>query len=136
MAKIFIDSLPKETGVCGRGSVVTDNTGRSKLRVTSFSVARQDSASPIRISYTPRDTVKIDGKNYTKATGCEGINFIIGYGHDHPIIQPSWACTASDNDALFLAGDTQFLFLITLCLDGRFEVLWQDGRRQSGWWRY
>lgn len=136
MVKIFNDSLPNETGVCGSGHVITDSLGRKGLRITAFAVARQDSATPIRINYTAKDTVKINGKNYTKAIGCEGINFIIGYGHDHPTIHTNWSCTGSDNDALFLAGDTEFLFLITLCLDGRFEVLWQDGRRQAGWWRY
>ena len=137
MIHIFRDSMPNETGVCGEGKLIQDEkTKRKLLLITDFLVAKQDSAIPIGIAYTPKHLKEINGKKYTLGMGCEGIPFVIGYGHDHPITLTSWPCTASDNDALFLAGDLKFLFLLTVCPDGRFETLWQDGRRQYGLWKY
>lgn len=130
--QLFFDSLPNENGFCAIGETIKDVNGQEGLLVTDIFVTRQDSASPVGIFFTPKNLHKA----YTEGLGCEGIPFLIGFGHDHPTMSPGWSCTGSDNDALFLAGDKRFLFLLTFCLDGRFETLWQDGRRQAGWWKH
>lgn len=131
---IFADSLPKETGICAVGHIEKDEEGNLFLRITDISVAKQDSSTRVSVMYHLSDSLKFSGKRYSLGTGCTGIAFLVGYGHDHPPIPSTWVCTASDQDALFLAQDLRFLFLMTVCLDGRFEVLWQDGRRQDMRW--
>lgn len=134
--QLFSDSMPNETGFCAKVQIVQDSLFREGLLITEIIQAKQDSANPVGIHYTPKKLIKIAGKKYTKGIGCEDIPFLIGFGHDHPTTRPTWPCTASDNDAQFLAGDIRYLFILSFCQDGRFEVLWQDGRRQYGLWRF
>lgn len=133
MLKIFKDSLPKEAGLCSSGQEFLDDSSRTYIKINDVVISQQDSSSPHGVWYHPK-LYKEFGKQYTKGLGCEGKGSLVGYLHSHVVMEPGWWCTASEQDALFLAYDLSYLFLMTLCLDGRMEVLWQDGRRHPLRW--
>jgi hypothetical protein len=121
---LFRAAFPKEAAVCLNGEVRDTAIGMYTflvIRLHDVVPARADSANEFSVWYGP-----------SPRSGCAGA--VLAHAHSHPWTPPYQPCTHSGSDANVLFSDTRMLLSMVFCGDGRLEVLFQDGRRESTHW--
>lgn len=121
----FRTAYPAEAAICFYGAV-RDTTleGSTGLIAFAFSAspAIADSADEYHVWF-PRGL----------PSGCLPRG-LVGVGHSHQQGGAELPCAHSHNDAWALMETRPALFSVVFCIDGRLEVLYQDGRRTSDSW--
>lgn len=122
-AKHVLEAYPNEVALCLHGSVrdsVMNGESRRVAVVERVSVSPADSADLYHVFFS------------LNAQGRCGAH--IGQAHSHTQLFPTMPCTHSHADVNVLFEDLEAVFSLVLCIDGRAEVLLQDGRRMDGRW--